>query len=46
LNILPQIYSFLRGYLFALTERGPYRILLPSIDILASLKEKFEHQKK
>lgn len=40
--VLPQIFSFARGYLFAATEKGPFTILLPSVNVIGSLKEKTE----
>lgn len=43
--ILPQIYSFTRGYLFAATEKGPFTILLPSVNVIESLNEKAESKR-
>lgn len=40
--LIPQIISFLRGYLLASTEKGPFAILLPSVNVIESLKEKAE----
>lgn len=44
--LIPQIISFLRGYLLAASEKGPFQILLPSINIFESLKSKFSIQSK
>jgi hypothetical protein len=42
--LIPQIISFLRGYLFAASEKGPFQILLPSMDVFESIKSKFSKQ--
>ena len=42
--LIPQIISFLRGYLFAATEKGPFQILLPSVNVFDSLKNKLSNK--
>ena len=38
--LLPQVISFLRGYLLASTTNSPTTVVLPFINIIESIKEK------
>jgi hypothetical protein len=45
IGLIPQIISFIRGYLFSITSNGPARIVLPFINVIESLKEKYKQEK-
>lgn len=46
IGLIPQIISFIRGYLFSVTSNGPVRIVLPFIDVIESIKDQFKKEKR